>query len=230
MCVLAGEATFPVTAAGLGLAAWLIAGSLQIVTRRTRFRQVPLEQSMRMALAMPKSAYGVVASHLGLGVLMAGVIGASTWKQEATFAMGPGETKSFAGREVRLLSVEPGRGPNFEIERAVLEFNRDGRLETVLSPERRFYPERQSTTTKAAIRTGPLGNLYAALGDQGDDGRFTVRLYDHPLAPWIWAGGALMAIGGILAFTGEGSLLVIRRRAPRAAPAPAAAASQVAAP
>ena len=41
---------------------------------------------------------------------------------------------------------------------------------------------------------------------------------------------ALMAIGGILAFTGEGSLFVIRRRAPRAAPAPAAAASQVAAP
>ncbi|MBS0411426.1 MAG: heme lyase CcmF/NrfE family subunit [Proteobacteria bacterium] len=222
----------PWPAAGLGLAAWLIAGSLQIVTRRTRFRQVPLEQSLRMALAMPKSTYGVVAAHLGLGVLMAGVIGASTWKQEATFAMAPGEAKAFAGRQVRLLTVEPGRGPNFEIERAVLEFSRDGRPETVLSPERRFYPERQSTTTKAAIRTGALGNLYAALGDQGDDGRFTVRLYDHPLAPWIWFGGALMAIGGVLAFSGEWSLLAIRRRAPRVAPvtnAPAAA-SQGAAP
>ena len=72
-----------------------------------------------------------------------------------------------------------------------------------LAPERRFYPERQSETTKASVRETPLGNLYVALGDQVNDGRWTVRFYSHPLAIWIWLGGFVMALGGLLALIGN---------------------------
>ena len=71
------------------------------------------------------------------------------------------------------------------------------------APERRFYPERQSETTKASVRESPFGNLYVALGDQVSDGRWTVRFYSHPLAIWIWLGGAVMALGGIIALVGN---------------------------
>ena len=206
-------------AVGVGLSVWLMAGALQLLARRARLGQGAWTEALGRALALPKSTYGVVLAHFGLGAMIAGVLCAATWKQEATYAMAPGDTKPFAGYQVRMLTIEPGNGPNYEIERAVLEVSRDGQVETLLSPERRFYPERQSTTTKAAIRVGPLGNLYVALGDQGDDGKHTVRLYEHPFAPWIWVGGGLMALGGALALSGEWASLALWRRAPAPAPA-----------
>ena len=49
-----------------------------------------------------------------------------------------------------------------------------------------------------------LGNTYVAIGDPGDGapaGALVVRLYDHPLVGWIWAGPMLMALGGLFSLT-----------------------------
>ena len=71
-----------------------------------------------------------------------------------------------------------------------------------LTPELRFYLTRQMQTTEAAIQSGLLGNLYVSIGEQDDAGRWTVRLYYHPLVIWIWIGALAMAAGGVLSFAG----------------------------
>ncbi|WP_310889237.1 cytochrome c-type biogenesis CcmF C-terminal domain-containing protein, partial [Salmonella enterica] len=38
----------------------------------------------------------------------------------------------------------------------------------------------------------------AALGEELDNGAWAVRLYYKPFVRWIWAGGLLMALGGLL--------------------------------
>ena len=65
--------------------------------------------------------------------------------------------------------------------------------------EARFYPVAGSTTTEAAINTGPTGDAYAVLGEGDAERGYTLRVYDKPLVPWIWAGAGLMALGGLLA-------------------------------
>ncbi|MCA5926847.1 heme lyase NrfEFG subunit NrfE, partial [Pectobacterium brasiliense] len=50
----------------------------------------------------------------------------------------------------------------------------------------------------AAIDAGVTRDLYAALGEKLDDGSWAVRLYYKPFIRWIWYGGGLMALGGIL--------------------------------
>jgi cytochrome c-type biogenesis protein CcmF len=62
-----------------------------------------------------------------------------------------------------------------------------------------------------------LRDLYLALGDDRGGGRFTLRAYISPLAPLIWLGGLVMALGGILSLWGR-----LRAPAPEAA-APAVA-------
>lgn len=52
--------------------------------------------------------------------------------------------------------------------------------------------------TEAAIDGGLTRDLYAALGEELDDGAWAVRLYYKPFVRWIWYGGVLMAIGGVL--------------------------------
>ncbi len=51
--------------------------------------------------------------------------------------------------------------------------------------------------TEAAISGGFTRDLYAALGEELDDGSWAVRLYYKPFVRWIWYGGVLMALGGL---------------------------------
>ena len=54
-------------------------------------------------------------------------------------------------------------------------------------------------TREAAIVPGFYQDLYAALGEQLDNGAWAVRIYYKPFVRWIWFGGVFMAIGGVLA-------------------------------
>ena len=114
-----------------------------------------------------------------------------------------------------MLSVNASQGPNYQAERAELSFSRGGEVAFVLSPERRFYPEREMQTTEAAVRSTLIANDYAALGERGADGRWTVRLYRHPLAIWIWLGAAIMALGGIFSWSDGRLRAVIALAKPR---------------
>jgi cytochrome c-type biogenesis protein CcmF len=222
VAVLFGLASLALTAAqsplaslGMALAGWIIAAALIIPLRRIRFGKAPVGESARLLLALPRSTHGVAAAHMGVGLMLAGVIASSAWKQELTGALEPGASLSFAGYEVEMTAIGPSNGANYEAETASLSFARNGVTAFVLHPERRFYPERESQTTEASVRSTPAANLYAAIGERGDNGLWTVRLYRHPLAIWIWLGAAIMALGGALSWS-DGRL-----RAPAAAALPA---------
>ena len=49
-----------------------------------------------------------------------------------------------------------------------------------------------------ALRGGITRDLYAALGEELENGAWAVRLYYKPFVRWIWAGGLMMALGGLL--------------------------------
>jgi cytochrome c-type biogenesis protein CcmF len=67
-----------------------------------------------------------------------------------------------------------------------------------------------------------LRDLYLALGDDRGQGRFAIRIYVSPLAPLIWLGALVMALGGMLSLWGR---LRVREPEPKpAAPAQALAA------
>ena len=54
-----------------------------------------------------------------------------------------------------------------------------------------------------AIRTTGLRDLYLALGDNRGNGRYAIRVYVSPLAPLIWLGALVMALGGMLSLWGR---------------------------
>ncbi|MES2711817.1 MAG: cytochrome c-type biogenesis CcmF C-terminal domain-containing protein, partial [Pseudomonadota bacterium] len=59
-------------------------------------------------------------------------------------------------------------------------------------------------------------DLYAVMGDERD-GAAVLRLHRNPMAPWIWIGALVMALGGGLSLSD--------RRTRVAAPAPKGATS-----
>ena len=110
-------------------------------------------------------------------------------------------------------------GPNYLMRVATVRVARDGIAVTTLEPERRTYPVQRTTTTEAAISTNLLADIYAVLGEERD-GAAVLRLHYNPLAPWIWLGALVMAVGGGLSLldrrtrVGAPTRAKVRPRAP----------------
>jgi cytochrome c-type biogenesis protein CcmF len=121
--------------------------------------------------------------------------------------------------------VTEGQGANFQFQRAHLTVTRDGKPVTVLEPERRFYPVQRQGTSETAIRTNLFGDLYSAMGDPDGTGAYVLRLYYHPLVPWIWGGALIMALGGMVSLSDRRFRVgaPVRRAVPAAALAKAGA-------
>ncbi len=210
--------THALAAAGIGLALWAFGGSLTILAIRTRLLQVPFRTSLHLAATTPRSVYGLIFAHAGMGIAVAGITAMSAWRQEALQSLPIGGHIDLAGYQVTLKSMTTPNGPNYQAERATFDVSEDGRAFTTLFAERRFYPVRRSQTTEAGIHTNLFSNLYLAIGEKNSAGEWTVRAYYHPLAPWIWFGPLVMALGGFISLSDRR----FRVGAPRPARSPAA--------
>ena len=58
-----------------------------------------------------------------------------------------------------------------------------------------------TTSIDTAIQTNLLRDFYVTLGEGDPRQGWVIRLYLNPLAPWIWLGALIMAIGGFLSLS-----------------------------
>jgi cytochrome c-type biogenesis protein CcmF len=84
---------------------------------------------------------------------------------------------------------------------AEMVVTRNGAEVVTLYPEKRVYPVQAMPTTEAAIDYGFSRDIYLVIGDPQEGGGYAVRSYVKPFANWLWAGSALMALGGLLSLT-----------------------------
>jgi cytochrome c-type biogenesis protein CcmF len=208
---LAGERIGP--ALGFAAGVWLVLGAAADIADRLALFSRP-RAALARALALPRSAWGGAVAHAGMGVLILGLAGMGLATDKLAL-LKPGEGAEFAGYTWRLDRLESAPGPNYAARRATVSVLDGERVATVLAPEKRSFPVGRATTTEAAIHTTLLSDLYVVLGDERD-GAAVLRLHHNPLAPWIWIGAAIMALGGALSLSD--------RRVRVSAPAPKAAA------
>ncbi|HYZ34776.1 MAG TPA: heme lyase CcmF/NrfE family subunit [Crenalkalicoccus sp.] len=209
--VLTGARVGP--ALGFAAAAWLILGAAADIADRIALFSRPGAAGAR-ARFLPRAAWGGAIAHAGLGVTLLGLAGMGL-ATDRLVLLQPGETTTLAGDTYRLESVATLPGPNYTARRATVTVLRDGQPIVVLAPEKRSFPLARMTTTEAAIHTDWLEDLYIVLGEERDGGA-VLRIHHNPLAPWIWLGAAVMALGGGLSLSD--------RRVRVSAPAPKAAA------
>jgi cytochrome c-type biogenesis protein CcmF len=196
--IMAGGSSSPWwAAAGLGLAAWLIVGTLSDLAERIRLFRVSPAQSLVRLAAMPRSAFGMTLAHCGVGLFILGMTASSAWISESIQSQKIGETVTVAGYGMTLTHVEEVPGPNYTATRGTMVVTKDGQPFSVMHPEKRMYKQPPRPTTTAAIHSTMKGDLYIALGDADAKGGWVTRLYFNPCIPWLWAGAALMVLGGL---------------------------------
>ena len=183
------------------IAGWIVVGSLLVLTSRIRLGRASLETSLNLARNTPRSTYGLIFAHIGIGMTVMGIAGMSAWATETSGVLTPGKSLTLVGYEVRLDTVDIAQGPNYDAQRGTFVVTRAGRHIATLVSERRFYPVREQLTTHAGIRSNLVSNIYVTLGDPLKEGGHQVRLYHHPFVPWIWLGGLIMAFGGFVSLS-----------------------------
>jgi cytochrome c-type biogenesis protein CcmF len=183
---------------GMGLAAWLFFGSLWELGERAWLFKVPLPEAVARLKQIPLAAYGMTVAHMGMALLIVGVVGSSTWMIERIQNMQIGETIKLHDIEVRLDSANEVPGPNYSALRGSFALSKNGGTFLTLSPERRQYRMPPRPTTETAIHTTWLGDYYTVIGDPAPGGGYVTRFYWQPLIAWLWAGALVMSLGGLI--------------------------------
>lgn len=228
---------------GLAAATWILLGALSELAGRIGLGRAAAADVVRRLAGLPRAAIGMTTAHAGFAIVLAGIAGMGL-AEERIAVLRPGETMTVAGTTFRFEGLSRAPGPNYVADRATLSVLDDaGAVRFTMVPEKRFFPSQRSTTTEAAIRTSVIGDLYAVLGDAAglagagslpgpapaagttlEPGSAVIRLHFNPLAPWLWVGAIVVAVGGLVSLLDRRHRVgaPARRRAP-AAPAPQAA-------
>ncbi len=187
---------------GLVLGFWVAFGAIADLIDRMRLGRLPIGESLRRLVGLPRTAWSTAIAHFGVGVSVLGIVSATAWQSENVSAMAVGDSATIAGYTVVFDDLAESRGPNYVTE--------DGHF-TVTDPrgggsrgmvaERRVYLASRMPTTEAAIETYGFSQLYIQLGEAGSDGRHVVRLWHKPYVTLIWLGALIMAAAGLLSLT-----------------------------
>lgn len=192
-------------------AIWMITASL--IDLGLRIEHSPIRTFKRLR-GLPRAMYGTTLAHIGAGVTALGVAGMAIAEHKIV-DVDIGTTLSLHGYEWTLSNVHTQKGPNYNELIATLVVTKHGHIVSVMHPSRRVFFQQHQTTTNVAISTNLIADRYAVLGENHvNNGHTTyvLRLHYNPLAPWIWLGGLLMALGGICSLSDRSLRIGIPQR------------------
>jgi cytochrome c-type biogenesis protein CcmF len=147
-----------------------------------------------------RRSYGAMLIHLGLAILIIGVAGSWAYKTTTDGQLAPGQTLTLGGAQVTLVQIDESQGADRETTSAVLDLTLDGKPAGRLVPRLEYYPASDQNWTRVAMRSSVTGDIYVLLqGADAEQNTVSVELESHPLIVWLWVGGAVMALGGLVA-------------------------------
>lgn len=186
---------------GLALGVFVMAGAISDFASRARLGKGSFGDALRRAFNLPRSAYGTMLAHFGVGLMVVGIVATSAYREEKILVMKPGEETSLAGYTLTFRGVAPATGPNYREEVGVFDVARKGAAVTRLEPSKRIYDMPPQPTSEAGIYPAWRGDLYVVLGDAQKGGGFAVRIYSNPLVRFIWIGALIMFFAGAVSLS-----------------------------
>ena len=201
---------------GMFMGAWIVMGAVIDLWGRTGRRGNRFGRLLRL----PRADWGKAMAHTGMGITFFAICGLTAWKQDDIRVAQLNEPFDVGAFTLTLTGVERVRGPNYFSIMGTVSVEKDGQVLAQLNPEKRDYPVARMPTTEAGIDYRVLQDVYVVIGDQQENGGWTVRTYIKPFANWMWAGCLLMAFGGLMSLSDRRFRVAAgARRVPDAVPA-----------
>lgn len=189
-------------AAAFGLASFVLAANAGELVRMTSSSAMANGRSalagIPAAVARNRRHVGALVVHSGVAVA-ACAIAASAFASQTEVTLERGQQVSFAGYELRYEGLQPRPEAQRMVLQAPVRVTRGGQGQGVVQPALNIYPAAAEPIPSPSIRYGLLTDLYVSvLGFDENGQRATFRVLLNPGVTWLWVGGALMALGGLV--------------------------------
>ncbi|MDR3491960.1 MAG: heme lyase CcmF/NrfE family subunit [Gammaproteobacteria bacterium] len=171
-------------ALGISLSAWIILGTAQYAF------QLRGKISLRH--------WSMIIAHIGIAIFALGVSINKSYSEERQVKMKIGETVSLAGYEFTFKNLEELKVSNYQAIKATFSIQKNHSTPELLFAEQRVYTSHEQSLSRPGIVANVWRDLYLALGSTLADNSWSVRIYYKPCVRWIWFGGFMLLIGGLL--------------------------------
>lgn len=141
---------------------------------------------------------GMVIAHLGVAIMVLGISISNGYGILKDVKMQPGDTTLIGEIPIEFVSEHDLVGVNYHGMMGKFKVVSSGRVKYIY-PEKRIYNITKIPMTDSAIDITFFRDVYIALGEPLGGKFWSVRIYYKPLVRWIWAGGFLIFLGGVLA-------------------------------
>ena len=172
--------------------------------RETRARHLSQEENYGKAfwslLRANRPRYGGYLVHIGILLIATGVIGSSFYNVEKEVSLAPGESITVKNYTLIYQNMDRYQTQSKLVVSAPLSIYNDGKLLGKLVPEMHFHQNHRQPVTEVAIRSTLLEDLYVVLIGWDDKGTAAFKVLVNLLVDWIWIGGGVLAMGGLIAF------------------------------
>ena len=183
----------------LGSAGWAatIAFFLGGFAGGSALRQVALATRRQGWRGLVGRANGGMIVHLGVVVIAVALAASGSFSTAGEFQLAVGETARISGHTVTFRGFEDVVDAQKSERKARLEL--DGGQE--YAPALQTFPNGTTAIGVPSVRTGLVHDVYMTLlpSPNAPEGTARVRVMIMPMAVWLWIGGAIMAVGTILA-------------------------------
>lgn len=147
-----------------------------------------------------RKVWVMTLAHVGVAVLAVGAAMNSYHSFERSYKLSPGEQVEFMDWTLSHQDTELYVASNFTAERAMLTL-RTGERAFSINPERRHYQVRVMNMSEPAMKWFWHGDVYITMGEKVDSTAYAFRVQYKAYARWIWFGGLISILGGLLSLT-----------------------------
>ena len=207
----------PYAVLAFGLCSFVAAGILLEWARGTRSRHRQGDNyasGFAKLIAANRPRYGGYVVHLAFILLALGVVGSSFYGIQKDVILAPGERATIGDYEIEYLSTTVTEKADRTEFTSKLNASKNGNFTGTLTTQRAFYPDFRMASTRAAIRSTPVEDLYIISSEALDDGSIGFRVYVNPLVWWMWIAGPVFIFGTVIALWPQrrAALALVRER------------------
>jgi cytochrome c-type biogenesis protein CcmF len=190
--------------AGFGLAAFVGLANLSELGRGVRaFARAngrTVLGGALQAVARNRRLYGGLIVHVGVAIAVVAITASTAFARQTEVVLNRGQEAVFAGYSLRYEDGRILRQPQRLVRVFDVAVSRDGRSLGRVTPSLNFYPASSDPIGTPSIKYGVLKDFYSSvIGFQGEGEQATFRFFINPGVMWLWVGGAVMVMGGLLA-------------------------------
>lgn len=202
----------PFTVLGLGLVASMaFAQIVEISDALTSARRTGKGtlRALRAVLAVSPQRYYGYLTHLGLAVVMVGIIASTAYRTEIERSLRPGERAQIGPYALQYVATTRVSRPDKIILAATVALAAPGNVlaagsahapvTTVLKPSLNVFPQSPNAVATPAVRSTWREDVYVVfMGTDAASSAAIFKVILTPMVAWIWAGGAIMIAGSVL--------------------------------